>query len=107
MRLTIKAKLAGTFVLLFALWGVSTFMAIHNLRTAATAYTEAIEVDVEHLLEIEDIVSAKLTVRAIVGRILVDLPNAPADHLPKLREQLIAQAEKDDANQPAMYAPIA
>jgi methyl-accepting chemotaxis protein len=96
MRLTIKAKLAGTFVLLFALWGVSTFMAIHNLRTAATAYTEAIEVDVEHLLEIEDIVSAKLTVRAIVGRILVELPNAPADHLPKLREQLIAQAGEVD-----------
>jgi methyl-accepting chemotaxis protein len=96
MRLTIKAKLAGTFVLLFALWGVSTIMAVQNLRSASVAYSQAVDVDLEHMLEIEDIVSAKLNVRAIVGRILVSLPNAPADHIPKLRDQLIAQAGEVD-----------
>ncbi len=51
---------------------------------------------VEHLLEVEDIVTAKLNVRMIVGRILVDLPNAPADHIPSLRKDLEAQAAEVD-----------
>ena len=96
MRVTIKAKLVATFLLLFVLWGISTFIAIRELRTAADAYTNAVEVEIEHLLEIEDIVSAKLNVRAIVGRILVSLPNAPADHIPKLRDALINQAGEVD-----------
>jgi methyl-accepting chemotaxis protein len=96
MRFTIKAKLAGTFVLLFALWGVSTFMAIQSLRSASEQYSKAVDVDVEHMLEIEDIVAAKLNVRALVGRILVTMPNPPADHLPKLRDKLIAQAGEVD-----------
>jgi len=96
MRLTIKAKLVGTFVLFFALWGLSIFLAVKDLRNASEAYTKAVDVDVEHLLEIEDIVSAKLSVRAIVGRILVSLPNAPADHIPRLRQDLVAQAGEVD-----------
>ena len=38
----------------------------------------------------------RMQVRAIVGRILVGLPNAPADHIPNLRKQLEAQAAEVD-----------
>lgn len=96
MRLTIKTKLAVIFVAIFALWGVSTAKALFNLSAAADSYDFAMDVDVEHLLEIEDIVTAKMNVRAIVGRILIGLPNAPADHIPNLRKALEAQAGEVD-----------
>ncbi|MBU9697514.1 MCP four helix bundle domain-containing protein [Rhodobacteraceae bacterium HSP-20] len=96
MRLTIKTRLVATFLMIFVLWAVSTVLAIHNLGTAAESYSRAMDEDVEELLEIEDIVTAKMQVRAIVGRILVGLPNAPADHIPNLRKQLEAQAAEVD-----------
>ena len=96
MRLTIKTKLVSTFLMIFGLWAVSTFIAINNLGNSAASYTHAMDEDVEQLLEIEDIVTAKMQVRAIVGRILIGLPNAPADHIPKLREALTAQAGEVD-----------
>ena len=96
MRLTIKTKLAVLFLAIFALWGASTAKSLHNLSSANASYSQAVNVDVEHLLEVEDIVTAKLNVRMIVGRILVDLPNAPADHIPNLRKDLEAQAGEVD-----------
>lgn len=96
MRLSIKSKLVGTLALIFVLWGFSVFLSVRELHHAATTYTKAIDVDMEHLLEIEDIVTAKLNVRSIVGRILISLPNAPADHIPKLRQALVNQAGEVD-----------
>ena len=98
MRLTIKTKLAVLFLAIFALWGASTAKSLYNLSSANDSYSRAVNVDVEHLLEVEDIVTAKLNVRMIVGRILVDLPNAPADHIPNLRKDLEAQAAEVDGD---------
>ncbi len=92
MRLTIKAKLVGTLTLVFVLWAFSTGLAVTKLGESYDNYKQAIDVDVENLLEIEDIVSAKLNVRIVVGKVLVDLPNAPADHIATLRKELEAQA---------------
>ncbi len=96
MRLTIKTKLAAIFLVIFALWGVSTATAIYNLSAADASYGQAVNVDMEHLTEIDEIVAAKLNVRIIVGRILVSLPNAPADHISNLRKELEAQAGEVD-----------
>ena len=97
MRLTIKAKLVATFLLVFGLWGVSTGLAVMYLGDANARYAQTVSRDVPRLLEIEDLVSSKAEVRAIVGRILIGLPNAPADHIPGLMDELqatVAQVEK-------------
>jgi len=91
MRLTIKTKLAAAFVLVFALWAVSTVMALRNMSDIYGNYEIAMDEDVEHLLEVEDLVTAKMNVRTIVGRILIGLPGAPADHIPNLRKELTDQ----------------
>ncbi|NEX46157.1 methyl-accepting chemotaxis protein [Pseudotabrizicola algicola] len=96
MRLTIKAKLIGTLTLVFVLWGFSTFLAVTKLGVANENYNNALEVDVAQLLEIEDIVTAKLSVRLAVGRVLIGLPNAPADHIPNLRKEIETQAANVD-----------
>jgi methyl-accepting chemotaxis protein len=96
MRLTIKAKLIATLTLVFVLWGFSTFLAVTRLSEANIAYRHAMEVDLVELLEIEDIVTAKLSVRMLVGRILIGLPNAPADHIPNLRAAIDKQAAEVD-----------
>lgn len=96
MRLTIKAKLVGTLTLIFVLWAFSTALAVTKLGQSYDSYKQAIDEDVEHLLEVEDMVTAKLNVRTIVGSILIGLPNAPADHIPNLRKALEGQAAEVD-----------
>jgi methyl-accepting chemotaxis protein len=96
MRLTIKAKLVGTLTLVFVLWAFSTWLALNKLSESYESYKKAMEEDVEILLEVEDIVTAKLNVRNIVGSILINLPNAPNDHIPNLRKALEEQAGEVD-----------
>jgi methyl-accepting chemotaxis protein len=55
-----------------------------------------VQVDVAELLHIEDIVTAELNSRLITGRILIGLPNAPADHIPNLRKEMETQAANVD-----------
>jgi methyl-accepting chemotaxis protein len=96
MRLTIKLKLVATFALVFVLWGVSTGLAVKYLGDANARYHETVDRDIPRLLEIEDLVTAKLMVRTNVGRVLIGLPNAPADHIPNLiREVEEGAAEVD------------
>ncbi len=96
MRLTIKAKLVATLTLVFVLWAFSTWLALSKLSESYESYRKALEEDVEILLEVEDIVTAKMNVRNIVGSILINLPNAPSDHLPNLRKALDEQANEVD-----------
>lgn len=96
MKLTIKTKLIATFALVFVLWGTSTVVALYNLRAAHLRYEETVTRDIPRLLEVADMVTAKLAVRNLVGRILVSLPNAPADHVPKLIKMVEEQAAKVD-----------
>jgi methyl-accepting chemotaxis protein len=96
MRLTIKLKLVATFAFVFVLWGVSTGLAVKYLGDANARYHETVDRDIPRLLEIEDLVTAKLMVRTNVGRVLIGLPNAPADHIPNLiREVEEGAAEVD------------
>jgi methyl-accepting chemotaxis protein len=96
MRLTIKAKLIATLTLVFVLWAFSTVLAVTKLGQSYESYKSAMDVDVENLLHVEDMVTAKLNVRTIVGSILIGLPNAPADHIPNLRKALEGQAAEVD-----------
>lgn len=96
MRLTIKTKLAATFVLVFALWGVSTGLSVTYLSAANHRYAETVQRDIVRLLEIEDLVTEKLLVRQNVGLVLIGLPNAPADHIPNLVEKVKAGAARVD-----------
>lgn len=92
MKLTIKTKLVATFAFVFALWGLSTTMAIIDLRAGHLRYEETVKRDIPRLLEIEDLVTAKMRVRQLVSRVLIGLPNAPADHIPNLVKEVEAQA---------------
>ena len=96
MRLTIKTKLAAIFLFIFALSGVSMWMALKDLNEANDRYADLAEIEVPELLAIEDIVSAKLQVRTTVAEILIGLPNAPADHIPNLQEKLTALVAEVD-----------
>ena len=96
MRLTIKTKLAATFGLVFVLWGVSTGLAVTYLGDANDRYNQTVDRDIPRLLEIEDIVTIKLMVRTDVGRVLIGLPNAPADHIPNLIREVEAGAARVD-----------
>ena len=71
MLSTIKTKLVAIFSLIFLLWGVATWVAIHNLGLANDAYRQTMDVDVENLMAIEDIVAHKKDVRNSVARILL------------------------------------
>ena len=92
MRLTIKTKLAATFLLVFVLWGASTVMAVTYLARSNASFQLTVHRDIPRLQEIEDIVTAKLLVRGIVSQILISLPNAPADHIPNLIKKLTETA---------------
>ena len=94
MRLTIKSKLIGIMALIFGLWALSSALAVIRLGQSYENFQHAMDVDVAELLEIEDIVTAKMVVRSIVGRFLIGLPNPPPDHYAKLREELDAQVGK-------------
>ena len=96
MRLTIKTKLAATFALVFALWGVSTGLSVTYLSAANDRYAETVQRDIVRLLEIEDLVTEKKMVRQNVGLILIGLPNAPADHIPNLVDKVKAGAARVD-----------
>jgi methyl-accepting chemotaxis protein len=96
MRLTIKVKLVATLTLVFVLWAFSTWLALSKLSESYESYRKALEEDVEVLLEVEDIVAAKLNVRTIVAGILINLPDAPSDHIPNLRKELEKQAGEVD-----------
>lgn len=96
MRLTIKLKLAATFGLVFVLWAVSTGMAVMYLGDANARYAQTVNRDIPRLLEIEKLISTKQQVYTDVGRILIGLPNAPADHIPNLVREVDAGAAQVD-----------
>lgn len=93
MRLTIKTKLVATFALVFALWGLSTGLAVMYLSNANERYDQTASRDIPRLLEIEDLVTAVKEERLILSEILIGLPNAPDDHIPRLEGELQAEAE--------------
>lgn len=97
MKLTIKMKMAATFAVVFALWGLATVAAIGHASRMFESYRHAIEEDVTHLLEVEDITAAKLMVNSIVGRYLIPMPDKPANHMAKLKREMddqVAEVER-------------
>lgn len=94
MRLTIKTKLVMTFAFVFVLWGVSVGVALMHLASGNTRYAETIDVHLPRLDALNDLISLAKDERLILSRILVELPNAPQDHLPKLQQELLAIADR-------------
>ncbi len=78
MRLTIKAKLIIVMAAVFSLWGYATFLGLTKLYAAQAAFTNTMDVNIEHLLEIEELISTKKNVRIAVGRVLLTPADAPA-----------------------------
>ena len=94
MRLTIKTKLVATFALVFGLWGVSVVLAITYLSNANDRYHDTVARDIPRLDELTQLVELIKQERLVLSEILIGLPNAPADHLPKLEAELVEFAEK-------------
>jgi methyl-accepting chemotaxis protein len=94
--MTIKAKLGGVFVFVFALWLTSTALAIYYLGNAQARYDLTVNRDVPRLMEIETLATTKLEVRTLVGQILIGLPNAPPNHIPDLIKEFETTAAKVD-----------
>ncbi|MEY4982745.1 MAG: hypothetical protein RIR62_1011 [Pseudomonadota bacterium] len=97
MLATIKTRLIAIFSLVFLLWGVATWVGLHNLGLANAAYRQTMNVDVENLMAIEDIVARKKDVRNSVARILFLPETATAAEDARLLEVLkgnVAEVER-------------
>ncbi|MBQ0749575.1 MAG: HAMP domain-containing protein [Roseovarius sp.] len=92
MRLSIKAKLAGTYIFIFALFGASVVMALRDLRAADAELQDIMRLEVAELGVINEMFEAKLMVLTGVASYLIGLPDAPADHLDKMKAGVVAQA---------------
>ena len=55
MRLSIKAKLAGTYIFIFALFGASVVMALRDLRAADQELQDIMRLEVTELGVINEI----------------------------------------------------
>ena len=93
MRFTIKAKLVAIGVVVFGLWGFSTWVSLGKLHAAQAAYTHTMDIDIEHLLEIEQLISTKKDVRIGVGVLLLTPQDAPAS----ITENRLARVKADAA----------
>ena len=93
MRLTIKTKLVTTFAFVFVLWGVSVGVALMHLGNGNDRYSETVGTDLQRLDALKELILLAKDERIILSRILIGLPNAPADHLPNLQKDLLAIAD--------------
>lgn len=88
MKLSIKAKLAASFLFVFALFGASVMTALSELKAADAAFSETMNLEIKELDVISNLTITKLRVRATVGEYLIGLPNAPANHLSTLKQEI-------------------
>ena len=88
MRLSIKVKLAATFLFVFILSSISMGIALRDLDKVNQNYDAVVADELPVLLLIEDLTRIKLMVRTTVAEILIGLPDAPANHIPNLRARL-------------------
>ena len=102
MRLTIKTKLVTTFAFVFVLWGVSVGVALMHLSNGNDRYAETVGVDIARLDALNELIFLTKDERLILSRILVELPNAPQDHMPKLKEELLGIADRIHAAEDAV-----
>ena len=94
MRLTIKTKLVATFGLVFALWGVSTAMAVMYLGNANERYQTTVDRDIPQLMTLQDLATKTKEERLTLSEILIGLPDAPETHIPRLEGLLAQKAEE-------------
>lgn len=97
MRLTIKRRLIATFSVIFVVWAIATVLALNKLRTANDRYLYAVDVSMGQMADVERLMKNKLLVRATIAEVLIGLPNAPSDHIPKLRSEIDAIVEDVEA----------
>ena len=102
MRLTIKMKLVTTFAFVFVLWGVSVGVALMHLTNGNDRYTDTVGVHLPRLDALNELIFLAKDERLILSRILVELPDAPQDHLPKLQQELLAIADRIHAAEDAV-----
>ena len=88
MRLTIKRRFGGTFLLIFVLWAVATAIAVSELRSANARYRFAVDVSMAQMGLTDRLMTDKLLVRSLVGEMLLPRPNAPTDHIAALQGEL-------------------
>jgi methyl-accepting chemotaxis protein len=89
MKLTIKLKLAATFLFVFVLFAASVFMALRDQKSADAELDSILGLEVVELGMIYDLTSAKLRVRSTLGEFLIGLPNAPEDHFDRLTTEIM------------------
>ncbi len=97
MRLTLKRLLITTFAVIFAIWAGSTVMVLGMLKASNDRYLFAVNVSMGQMADIDRLLKNKLMVRSTVAEILISMPNAPADHLAKLRAEIDAIVQDVEA----------
>lgn len=88
MRLTIKTRLISAFLLIFILWAIATAVSLAQLQAAKSRYDRAVDVSMVQMTLAEHLMKDKLLVRSVIAEILLPRPDAPADHIPGLRDQV-------------------
>lgn len=97
MRMTIKRRLIATFLVIFLVWAVATVLALQKLRLANDRYLFAVDVSMGQMADVERLMKNKLLVRSTIAEILIGLPDAPADHIPRLRSEIEAIVQDVEA----------
>lgn len=97
MRLTLKRLLITTFAVIFVIWAGSTVMVLGMLKASNDRYLFAVNISMEQMADIDRLLKNKLLVRSTVAEILITLPNAPADHIARLRSEIDAIVQDVEA----------
>lgn len=103
--MSLKLKLAATFLFVFVLFGASVVTALRDLRHADESFRSVMDLEVAELNLLDKLTVAKADVRFNVGKFLIGLPNAPAQHLDGIAsnvEALIAEVDGHLAQLQAM-----
>ena len=97
MKLTIKLKLAATFLFIFVLFAASVFMALRDQKAADDELNSILDLEVAEMGIIYDLTATKLLVHTTVGEFLIGLEDAPEGHLDRLEGELLGLVAEVDA----------
>ncbi|NVO23938.1 methyl-accepting chemotaxis protein [Donghicola mangrovi] len=93
MRFTLRAKLALTFLSIFALSGASVGLALYDFKEVKDEFTQIIDVKQADLQTINLLAETEVAIRAKVGEALVGLEGTGEERIKDLRKEIIGLSD--------------
>ncbi len=106
MKLTIKAKLAATFLFIFALSGVALYVAFLNLKTSNDTMQHLIAEDVQQVLLVEDLMTQELLIQMLSREALISGSAFDPERVPRLKAEITQAHAKIDSDMESLRASM-